>query len=156
MAVSPRCFVWCLIAWYLVREDTEDIASLTVIFGWLTACGPLPVAPLTGIVGIAPVWRHTRHRGSWAILRTTAATHPIRHASTGASAGGSGSCRTGTAARGGARRIDALVVDPVIRAAQSVLAPGRIFLGRQSSPLEMVQPPHRQHQPVFALLDHAV
>src|SRR5262249_2899935 len=52
--------------------------------------------------------------------------------------------------------VQLLVANPVEGAAQSVLAPGRVVLGRQSCPLEMVQPPHRQRQPVFALLDHAV
>ena len=50
----------------------------------------------------------------------------------------------------------ALVVDPVVRAAQRVLAPCRVVFRREAGALEVVQPAHRQHQPVFALLHHAV
>jgi hypothetical protein len=47
-------------------------------------------------------------------------------------------------------------VDPIIGPAERMLAPAWIIVGGKTGALEVIEPLHGQHQPVFALLYQAI
>src|SRR5579859_617200 len=151
----------------LVREDAEDVAALAIAIirsllrgGTLLRPRSRTLALLTLALSVVPVVvvptrRHARHRSRRrAIWRLRTIAQPLRHVCP--LRGGRRSTRRAARWRRRARATQALVVNPVICATQRMLTPRRIVFWREARSLEVVQPAHRQHEPVFALLHHSI
>src|SRR6185312_858513 len=135
----------------LVREDAEDVAALAVIVALLA----ILLIALLAVPALAVVDAGDRRR--WAFLGVATA---LRRGATAIPVTlrrrAIRRTRRTRPRRCGARGGQPLVVNPVVGAAERVLAPRRVVFRGESGAFEVVQPTHRQHQPVFALLHHPV
>src|SRR5579872_5485072 len=111
----------------LVGENAEDVAALAVAVVWsLLGGGPLRGASWRSLalpilaVAVVPARRHARHGSRRrAILLLRAIAQPLGHVR---ALPAGRAARRATSRRGRACAAQALVVNPVIRAAQGVLA----------------------------------